>query len=206
MGRKPAKVWLAVAALGMAGTAGAQPAPVPPPAEQQTADCGAPVFATDQLVCSDPALRALDSELAARLAEAPELSSRWIEPQHQWFLRRSRCAFAEDHAACAEAAYRERLALLGPLDPKAKVLAARCHDAVIEAVATKDSQTFLLDRQHNTIGIATTRPGRSSWQPFLTAKRRGRMLIVTAAEGASLKCTLIGVRQNDTDTDGVHRS
>lgn len=183
-------MWLAAAALGMAGAAGAQPAPVPPPAEQQTADCAAPVFATDQLVCSDPALRALDIELAARLAKAPGLSSRWIEPQRQWFLRRSRCAFAEDHAECAAAAYRERLALLGPLDPRAKVLAARCDDAVIEAVAAKDGQTFVLDWQRNIIGLATTRPGRSSWQPFLTAQRRRRMLIVTVAEGAPVKCRL----------------
>jgi hypothetical protein len=31
-------------------------AAVPPPVEQVTADCKAPVYASDHLVCSDPAL------------------------------------------------------------------------------------------------------------------------------------------------------
>ena len=190
MGLKLAKVALGAAALGMASAATPQPAPVPPPAEQQTADCSAPVFATDQLVCGDEALRALDSELAAVLATRTAPESPWFEPQSQWFRRRSRCAFAEDHIACATAAYRERLALLGHLDPKTKVLEARCDDAAIKAVASKGGQIFLLDRQRNIIGTAATRRGQSSWQPFLTAQRRGRMLIVARDDGASLECTL----------------
>lgn len=190
MGLTLAKVSLLAAVLDMASAATLQTAPVPPPAEQQTADCSAPVFATDQLVCGDGTLRALDSELARALAAGALPNSPWFERQSKWFLRRSHCAFAEDHNACAKAAYRERLALLGDLDPKTKVLAARCDDAAIAAVAVKDDQIFLLDRQRRIIGAAATRSGRSSWQPFLTAQRRGRMLIVTTGEGASLQCTV----------------
>jgi uncharacterized protein len=188
MGRRPAKLWLAAAALGLAGAAGAQPSPVPPPAEQQTADCAAPVFATDQLVCSDPALHALDSELAAQLAEAPEPSSRWIEPQRQWFSRRSRCAFAEDHGACAEAAYRERLALFAPLSPEAKTLAASCGVPEIASIVVKGDQTILLDQNGNVRGMAGNSAAKGSWRPYLTAAWRGRQVVIVTLDDASLKC------------------
>lgn len=188
MGRRPAKLWLAAAALGLAGAAGAQPSPVPPPAEQQTADCAAPVFATDQLVCSDPALRALDSALAARLAEAPEPSSRWIEPQRQWFLRRSRCAFAEDHGACAEAAYRERLALFAPLSPETKTLAANCGVPEIASIVVKGNHTILLDQNGNVRGMAGISAGKSSWRLFLTAAWRGRQVVIRTLADDNLKC------------------
>lgn len=188
MGLTPAKAWLAAAALGMAGAAGAQPAPIPPPAEQQTADCGAPVFATDQLVCSDPALRALDSELAARLDQAPEPSSRWIEPQRQWFLRRSRCAFSEDHAACVEAAYRERLALLSPLGSGAKLLAVNCGVPEIGSIVVKGNQTILIGQNGTIQGSAWSSAVNSSWRPFLTAAWRGRQILIRTADDVSLKC------------------
>ena len=182
------KVWLAAAALGMAGSAGAQPAPVPPPAEQQTAECAAPVFATDQLVCGDPALRALDSELAARLAESPEPSSRWIEPQRKWFLRRSRCAFAEDHAVCAAAAYRERLALFAPLSPDAETLAAKCGVPEIASVVVKGDQTILVGHNGKIQGKAWNSAAKSSWRPFLTATWRGRQVAIRTLADDNLKC------------------
>jgi uncharacterized protein len=188
MGRTPAKAWLAAAALGLAGSAGAQPSPVPPPAEQQTADCAAPVFATDQLVCSDPALHALDSELAAQLAEAPEPSSRWIEPQRQWFSRRSRCAFAEDHGACAEAAYRERLALFAPLSAEAEMLAANCGVPEIASVVVKGKQTILLGRDGKIQGTAWNSAAKSSWLPYLTAAWRGRQVVIRTLADDNLKC------------------
>lgn len=192
MAPKSAGLWLAAAMLCIAGEAGAQVAAVPPPAEQQTADCTAPVFATDQLVCSDPALRALDTELAARLADAPEPASRWIEPQWQWFRRRSRCAFAEDHAACAEAAYRERLSLLRPAEEGAKMLKAACKDPDVAAIAIDGDYALVFDLKGNIRGVATSSGGKTSWQPFLTAEWRGRRVILRTADGTSLTCRTNG--------------
>lgn len=40
-------------------------AAVPPPVEQQTADCARPVYAIDQLICADSALRTEEDQLAA---------------------------------------------------------------------------------------------------------------------------------------------
>jgi uncharacterized protein len=111
-----------------------QPASVPPPAWQHTADCARPVYATDQLVCEDPQLRAIDRQLAdlydrvadsraSAGADGPErphlgtnASSLLLESDLDWFRRRSLCAFRADHRDCAIAAYRERLAVIGMLD------------------------------------------------------------------------------------------
>ena len=68
--RWPGRLWMAVAASLVASCA--VPAPVAPPAEQFTADCAAPTYATDMLVCDDPGLRALDAELARLWADRRE--------------------------------------------------------------------------------------------------------------------------------------
>lgn len=105
---------LLLLALAPAAIRAAQgPPAVPPPAEQLTANCVAPVFASDQLVCADPELRALDDQLRKILAVRAGMQGEGLaESDYQWFLRRSRCAFQEAHRACLLQAYQERLALL----------------------------------------------------------------------------------------------
>jgi uncharacterized protein len=182
---------MAAAILALPGPAPAiaQAPPVPPPPGQHTADCRAPVFATDQLVCADPALRALDSEVAALLAEAgPPGASRWIEAQGQWFLRRSRCAFAADHRACAEAAYRERLALLRPLDPALARQPVRCEDPGIAAIALAQDRIVLVDREGKVAGAAAVSAARSSWQPHLVVTRRPKAFAIGTAAGDAQRC------------------
>jgi hypothetical protein len=103
----------AAALLIAAGGSGA----VPPPPLQIGADCERPSYASDQQVCAEPALRALDQQvreawlaLAANgQAAAP---SAWLEAQDAWFRRRSRCAFVERHVGCLQAAYAERAAVI----------------------------------------------------------------------------------------------
>ena len=111
--RMLAGLWLAVTASLVASCD--DPAAVAPPTDQTTADCAAPTYATDMLVCDDPDLRALDAELARLWAQVEAGSGgdpAAAEAQAAWFRERSLCAFQEDHRGCAEAAYRARIATL----------------------------------------------------------------------------------------------
>jgi uncharacterized protein len=88
---------------------------VPPPVSQVSADCVAPVYATDLLVCSDATLRALDAQLQRLwfMAEGRHrLDDAERAAQAEWFRNRSLCAFDADHRACAVTAYHGRIATL----------------------------------------------------------------------------------------------
>lgn len=70
----------------MAGSAPGQS--VPPPVGQISADCRSSVYATDQLVCADATLHALDAELRGLWTSAA-LASQGVGPdyrvQSDWF-------------------------------------------------------------------------------------------------------------------------
>lgn len=88
---------------------------VPPPVAQVSADCAAPVYATDLLVCSDPTLRALDAQLLRFwvMAEGRHRLDDAERAAHaEWFRNRSLCAFDADHRGCVVAAYHSRIATL----------------------------------------------------------------------------------------------
>jgi uncharacterized protein len=84
---------------------------VPPPVQQLTADCAAPVYASDQLVCEDPELRMLDARMAELLYPAPgELPEASVEgEQAEWFRQSRMCAFEPNHRECLVRAYCARL-------------------------------------------------------------------------------------------------
>ena len=89
-------------------------AAVPPPPVQVTANCDAPTYASDFLVCKDADLMQLDGLLARVIGQRNEGSSELVgrESDQDW-LRRSRlCAFEADHRGCLRAAYCARIALL----------------------------------------------------------------------------------------------
>jgi hypothetical protein len=85
---------------------------VPPPPEQLTADCEAPTFASDMLVCEDAGLRELDRSLALRIEqrEDAETGASADESDQDWFTRSRLCAFETDHRECLVTAYCLRLA------------------------------------------------------------------------------------------------
>ncbi len=190
LGRRGTLLWLAVLCLCGVDKAGAQVPTVPPPTEQQTADCRRPAFATDQLVCADPALRALDDQLAVRLRTSTLSKSRWTEPQWQWFQRRSRCAFSENHKGCVEAAYRERLALLETPPRVEERRAMICEGADLVAVATQDGKIVLFSTLGEVSGVAWSEPAAKVWTPFLMASRRGEEMRLRTMDGASSRCRI----------------
>ncbi len=96
------------------------PAAIPPPVEQVSANCSAPTYASDRLVCSDPELHALDQEMAklvSRLgAQVLEPAGPAVESQSAWFKRRSMCAFDRDQRDCLIKSYTQRLRILKSLE------------------------------------------------------------------------------------------
>ncbi len=95
------------------------PSAIPPPPYQRTADCTAPTYATDALVCGDTTLLETDWQLV-RLYDAAETTGLRIEgalteSSTEWLRRRSRCAFSPNHRACVVAAYRERMSVVQAL-------------------------------------------------------------------------------------------
>lgn len=163
-------------------------APVPPPVEQQTAECRNPVFATDQLVCGEPVLRQLDEQLVYQLLSFHAQSSRWLESQEQWFLRRSRCAFQTDHAGCTSSAYAERLSVVRILQPDALLLAAKCSDLNVSQIAIERDRIVLLDKQHSNVGVVPNFEVLGGWEMYLKASRSGSKLTVQSLGSDVLKC------------------
>lgn len=83
---------------------------VPPPVPQTQANCAAPVYASDQLVCRDQRLLALDRR-TAKLANAigdERLVAAGLESQAEWFRKRSLCAMQTTHRQCLNKAYEAR--------------------------------------------------------------------------------------------------
>jgi uncharacterized protein len=181
-----------------AGAGGA----VPPPPLQIGADCERPTYASDQRVCADPALRALDQQVReAWLAlvaggPAPAVPA-WLEAQEEWLRRRSRCAFSERHTGCLQAAYTERAAVLEAWRLAATASAAaaadewRCTGAPwgesrVRAYRQGAGALVISDAAGQVLAIAVADAARDDWQPFLrfTADGRGFGLRPLDAPGA----------------------
>jgi len=84
---------------------------VPPPPVQVTANCDAPSYASDFLVCEDAGLRELDSLLARQIAQRNKTAagSASHESDQDWFRLSRLCAFESDHRGCLLAAYCARI-------------------------------------------------------------------------------------------------
>ena len=154
--------------------AAAPAAAAPPPSEQFAANCAAPTYASDRLVCGDPLLRALDARLrdawTAVDFDGVVAPGAWAEGQHAWFRRRSLCAFAALHAECLQAAYVERIAVLEVLRvvasrPSRQGVRAACRDAPwgegpVRVRAPATGTLAVEDGKAHVLAVATP-PGRS---------------------------------------------
>lgn len=140
------------------------------------ANCQAPTYATDLLVCSDLELKTLDAEMGALLsrldATAIDGVPPMLESQYDWFKRRSLCAFDEDHRQCTDDAYTERLVvLLTMLQPEPSDLASfscQIDDGFskFRAIVVADRALAILDGD-DIVGVALEGEGKSTWRPFL---------------------------------------
>jgi uncharacterized protein len=123
-------------------------AAVPPPPVQVTANCDAPAYASDFLVCADAALRQLDAVLAQvivqRIGDSSESAAR--ESDHDWFRRSRMCAFEADHRECLRAAYCARIALLSGGN-----VPSSCDDQAGDYLAASSISSYGFARNHDQI-------------------------------------------------------
>jgi uncharacterized membrane protein len=175
---------------------------IPPPPTQSVADCDRPTYASDQLVCADPDLLALDRKLGDLLAAAASSGQiapvSLVEPQEAWFRRRSLCAFSERHAACLKAAYSERIAVIsvvGKVSPEVRRSAqlATCSkapwgssDVLIGRGA--DGRMAVLDAQTRVLAVAFASPAAADWSPFVRFTTDGTAVRFTALDGTIAEC------------------
>jgi uncharacterized membrane protein/uncharacterized protein len=175
---------------------------IPPPPTQSIADCDRPTYASDQLVCTDPELLALDrrlGELLATDASSGQVAPvSLVEPQEAWFRRRSLCAFSERHAACLKAAYSERIAVLtviGKASPELTHSAqlTTCSkapwgssDVLIDRRA--DGSMTVLDAQARVLAVAFASPTAADWSPFVRSTTDGTTIRFTALDGTIAEC------------------
>lgn len=191
---------LPVIALGSAPVA-----PIPPPPEQVAANCAAPTYASDMLVCADSVLRALDSQMSDAWDSVDfasiVASGAWVEAQDAWFRRRSRCAFSERHADCLRAAYLERIAVLQALRrvsprPNRQGLDASCPEAPwgharVRVRAPESGALTIEDGAAHVLAAATPAEPVDAWAPYVGFEVDGSVIRLATLEGATVVCTVV---------------
>lgn len=172
-------------------------AAIPPPPDRLTADCTAPSYASDQLVCGDPELQALDLAVARGVAAAENAGMApgtvLVEAQGAWFRRRSLCAMQAAHRDCLAAAYRDRLAVLSAFtSPPLRASATwQCEIKRVGPVLLADHPpglALLNPTSGQTIGYASQAAPATGWRPHLQFVRKGRKGRLLDASGMVSPC------------------
>jgi uncharacterized protein len=177
---------------------------IPPPPVQAVADCERPTYASDQLVCADAELLALDRKLRDLLATV-DLASRiapasLVEAQEAWFVRRSRCAFSESHAACLGAAYDERIAVLTAVDSATAAATRGAEAATCDGAPWGSTEVSIerngrhaatvMDAQARVLAVASAAARGSVWSPFVRITNRNTTTRFTTLDGKTVECQL----------------
>lgn len=110
-------------------------------------DCGKAAAGVERMICEDPDLKSLDSQLAAAFAGAMDRSARPAEVrqgQRAWLKVRDACA---SDLACARGAYRKRIKALSALsDPPAECAGSSTPERDLCAAAYAQRADRELDR------------------------------------------------------------
>lgn len=181
---------------------------VPPPLPQIAANCDAPTYASDMLVCGDASLRGLDARLRnAWIAldfAAVVAPGAWVETQEAWFRRRSRCAFSERHAECLRAAYIERFAVVEAL----RLVASRaprpgttvvCRDApwgvtVVRLRGPGAEALTIEDGDARVLAAATPLRPDPTWTPHVGFRAQGDSVRLEPMNGPMVLCSPVEQR------------
>jgi uncharacterized membrane protein/uncharacterized protein len=174
---------------------------IPPAPTQSVANCDQAVYASDQLVCVDPELRALDrrlGELLARTSWSDKVTAvSLVEPPEAWFRRRSLCAFSERHAACLEAAYSERIAVITVIANASPEVAQGARVATCDNAPWGSADVFIgspahdsivvVDTQARVLAVAFDSPA-ADWSPFVRSTTDDSLFRFTGIDGTVAEC------------------
>lgn len=184
---------------------------IPPPPEQLAADCTTPTYASDVVVCGDPALLAADLEVTQLYESLQEVlqptaygglldRQALFEPQDAWFRRRSLCAFSSRQPDCLRAAYGERLRILRALglqreQPSPEVVFAVCRDSPwgLGSTGIRGTQLgeIVLTAPSGWVrAVAVGDLPRDDWTPYLRHQAEGSQLRLFPLEGPVITCEL----------------
>ena len=175
---------------------------IPPPPVQIAANCDSPTYASDAMVCADPALLVLDRRVRDAWF-AGETSSAiapgaLVEAQDAWFRRRSLCAFSARHAACLRAAYAERIEVLDALRRLASgqprtVIGATCQGAPwgpgpVRIHAPDPASVLVVDAGGRLVAVATAFEPRDDWAPFVRLVKEAGAIRLEPRGRAHIDC------------------
>ena len=170
-----------------------QQSAVPPPVEQVTANCTAPVYASEHLICSDPELLEQEGRIAGlwRASQETWSPNPWLEQQDLWFRRRALCAFRTDHRACLSGANAERLSVLGASQPRGgtaiRVQCTADGNQVSLSMVRSGSALAAYDQQR-LVWVATR--ARPEWTPYVRWDG-GRSFTVRQVDGLRQRCRTV---------------
>ena len=169
--------------------------PVPPPPAQIGANCARPIYASDQLVCSDPLLRALDAlnvQRSTQIDAAALGNAGLIESPANWFRRRARCAFDNSHRACLVDAYRDRLLVLSSLTGTGSIeRKLACRDTWADRdlrVAIAATGAMRVTDAGRAFAVATPPVRASAWKPAVAGRPDGHAITFELPDASVIHC------------------
>lgn len=189
--------WFVLAAVAGAGDL-TPPAAAPPPMPQQSANCDRPTYASDQLVCVDAQLRAMDDQYRSLLGQQGVLASAAVwEEDLLWFRRRSRCAFEAEHRACLVQAYSDRIATVEAARSSAQAMSWRpvpCdgpwQGITVRAIRGEADDRIVFRDAEGVLAVAAPMPALGHWPPYLGYAMQGSGVTLRTVAGLNIHCHL----------------
>lgn len=184
-------------ALGATSLVAQRLSALPPPPEQVSANCVSPTYASDQLICASPGLLRLDRQMVEALKFAGDAAlvplSPFVESQSAWLGRRSLCAMRRGHAACLNAAYKERIAVLTGLvdgnDGSGTDFDCTSKQSPEKTkLHLRADGTAVLSRHARIVAVGLINYDAKMWTPFVTVRTNGRAARVSVAGVEQFRC------------------
>jgi uncharacterized protein len=194
---------LAAAAATLAAAAPAQDTSPAPTNEGPSFPCATPSGDVEKMICADPALAALDRQMAAAWAEAgrradPPLPQAATAEQKTWIEGRNACSKEADPRACIQSRYTMRIARLqaryklvsaiGPVHYRCVTPAGR-PSVIVATYYQTDPPSAILDRDDESlfVTLGPTGSGARYVGPDLVFWSKGKGAQVTWL-GSEMSC------------------